>query len=219
MEIKICGLTKEREAEYLNEAEADYAGFVFYEKSKRFVEFNKARKIMNTLSKDVKRVAVVVSPDVEMLERLSELPIDILQVHGKLSEDIINSAQIPIWRAINLEDNQDDRETIKELTESFREKENKLEGILFDAPVFGSGKTFEWDEKAGAVDNIFSEALKNKKLILAGGLNSLNVGRGIGIFKPNIVDVSSGVEGDAGKDRKKILEFVAMARNLISLEL
>ncbi len=219
MEIKICGLTKEREAEYLNEAEADYAGFVFYEKSKRFVEFNKARKIMNTLSKDVKRVAVVVSPDVEMLERLSELPIDILQVHGKLSEDIINSAQIPIWRAINLEDNQDDRETIKELTESFREKENKLEGILFDAPVFGSGKTFEWDEKAGAVDNIFSEALKNKKLILAGGLNSLNVGRGIGIFKPNIVDVSSGVEGDAGKDRKKILEFVAMARNSISLEL
>ena len=48
--IKICGLTRPEESEYLNEYSVDYAGFVFYEKSKRNISFERADEIMKNLN-------------------------------------------------------------------------------------------------------------------------------------------------------------------------
>ena len=76
-----------------------------------------------------------------------------------------------------------------------------------DAPDFGSGKTFDW----GTGD---IKIKPNLKFILAGGLNASNVAEGIRIFGPNIVDVSSGVEGEHGKSREKIAEFVNAVRKI-----
>lgn len=55
-QVKICGLTQEREAEYLNEAGADYAGFVFYPPSKRNVSAAQAEKIAYKLNHDIKEL-------------------------------------------------------------------------------------------------------------------------------------------------------------------
>ena len=61
MEVKICGLTQERETQYLSldNCKADYAGFVFFEKSKRNVSMQQAKKIMTSLE-GIKSVAVTV---------------------------------------------------------------------------------------------------------------------------------------------------------------
>jgi phosphoribosylanthranilate isomerase len=86
------------------------------------------------------------------------------------------------------------------------DREKGITGILIDAADFGSGKSFDW---TGAKETLnLDRRWRGMDFILAGGLNPGNVEEGIRIFEPDIVDVSSGVEGEAGKDREKIKQFV-----------
>ena len=64
-EIKICGITAMEEARWLNEAGADYAGFVFYEKSKRNILIADAVEIKKCLDPSIRTVAVTVSQTVD----------------------------------------------------------------------------------------------------------------------------------------------------------
>ena len=59
-EVKICGLKKPADAQYVNDAGADYAGFVFYEKSRRNLSRQQAEEIMKKISPRIKKVAVTV---------------------------------------------------------------------------------------------------------------------------------------------------------------
>ena len=102
--VKICGIKRIEDAKFLNTAKADYAGFVFYEKSKRKVNFAEAEAIAKLLSPQIKKVAVTVSPTVELVKEMEALDFDILQVHGSLSEEVRNASTLPIWRAINVTD-------------------------------------------------------------------------------------------------------------------
>jgi len=77
--------------------------------------------------------------------------------------------------------------------------------VLFEGPVSGSGQTTDWDAAAGLARRI--------EVILAGGLNPLNVAAALQRVRPFGVDVSSGIEGEPGiKDIRKIEQFVAAAR-------
>lgn len=79
MQIKICGITSQSEIEVLNELKSDYAGFVlFYEKSKRNIELQRAVNLKNLLSHS-KSVAVTVSPDFEQSSSIEVAGFDILQ--------------------------------------------------------------------------------------------------------------------------------------------
>ena len=86
---------------------------------------------------------------------------------------------------------------------------DKIVGILLDAGIPGSGKTFDWN-------GVKELELKEKKLFLAGGLNSLNVAAAVKCAMPDVVDISTGVEYDdiliKGKDEKKVKEFILNAR-------
>jgi phosphoribosylanthranilate isomerase len=83
--------------------------------------------------------------------------------------------------------------------------------MLFEGPVSGSGQTTDW--------NAASELARRCDIILAGGLNPLNVGIAIRQVRPFGVDVSSGVENSPGiKSADKIEKFVAAAR-VAALEL
>lgn len=101
-EVKICGLKKPADAQYVNDAGADYAGFVFYEKSRRNLSWQQAEEIMKKISPRIKKVAVTVSPDAAQIKTLQQMKFDIIQMHGKLSEDAITAAELPVWYAINL---------------------------------------------------------------------------------------------------------------------
>jgi phosphoribosylanthranilate isomerase len=200
MEIKICGLTGIEEAEYLNDAQVDYAGFVFFEKSKRNVTIEQAVSIKKHLNPQIRSVAVTVSPDAALAAAIEDAGFDILQVHKHLAPEVIEQIRIPVWYAFNVSD-------AREISEN-RQLSDKIEAIVVDGARYGSGETFDWNSAGVRQNPVF----QNRKFILAGGLNPQNVAEGIRIFHPDIIDVSSGVEGAAGKDRMKIEAFVRAAR-------
>lgn len=208
--VKICGLTRQEEALYLNEAGADYGGFVFYGPSKRNVTLEQACTIRKALDPGILTVAVTVSPDVQLARKLEEAGFDILQVHKELSPEVLHAVQLPVWYAVNLTDPEKLQEKAGFLAGLPGELSCKIKGILVDAGDFGSGKTFDWNLTTGDIRK--QELFKERKFILAGGLSASNVREGIELFHPDVVDVSSGVEGNNRKDRNLVTGFIERAK-------
>lgn len=215
-QIKICGITREEEIAYLNETGISYAGFVCYEKSKRYIELSEAKRICKKLNQNISKVAVTVSPSYEEICQIADAGFDILQIHGAFDDALVQQIELPVWRAVNLD-------SIREL-KRWRMQKARYEAILLDAGSYGSGKTFGWDKKKEKTEWIaeikkLKEELRKRKalLVLAGGLTEENVAEGIRIFNPDIVDVSSGVEQNIAGQRKKrkdlIQSFAKAVRN------
>lgn len=199
MMIKVCGLTTKKEAEFLNENKVDLAGMVmFFPKSKRNITPKTAMEIISSLDKNIKKVAVVVSPTYEEIKIIESLDFDYVQIHGELSEELESKINLPILKAFNIKD--------MDLYERYQ-KSQKVVGYVFDAQEPGSGKVFDWS----LVKTLPKD---DKMLILAGGLNPENVEKAIEYIHPDGVDVSSGVEYSdiPGKDPEKIKRFVENAR-------
>ena len=211
MKIKICGITSEKEADYLNDNKVDYAGFVFYAKSKRNITIDKARLIMDRLNSNIKKVAVMVSPTLDEVLKIEDAEFDIIQIHGELHEAVLDRIRKDVWCAINLSD-EEYEEKIRWLNSLEPNQYNTITGIVIDSKNFGSGEVFDWQRNK---DKLEGKAFKDKTFILAGGLNSDNVADAISILHPDIVDVSSGVEGShdkVGKDKILIDSFVLSVR-------
>lgn len=200
IQIKICGLTEEKEADYLNEAGVNYAGFVqFFPKSKRNIDIPKAISIKKELLPSIKSVAVTVSPTLDQIFEIEQAGFDYIQIHGDLNLENLCKIQIPVIKAFNVND-----------LASFTNfsKHSCIHGFVFDAMVPGSGQTFDWSMLPPLPKS-------NQFMLLAGGLNPENVAKAIQSTGATGVDTSSGVENDSGfgKDRKKILDFVYAVRN------
>ena len=140
--IKICGITGEDEIAALNETGVDYAGFVLYEKSKRYVTVQKARQLFGKLNKGIRKVAVTVAPERALIEDIGRAGFDLLQVHGvdaAEAERIAAQTKLPVWLAVNLRDP-------AEIRRWRREEYHRIAGIVLDAGAYGSGKTFGWEQ-------------------------------------------------------------------------
>lgn len=208
-EIKICGLTSVKEAEWCLEEHVNYAGMVvFYPKSKRNLKIPQAKELLAVLHQEkattgesIQTVAVTVSPTTEQVEAIQEAGFDKIQVHGELSKEAFDVIRIPMIRAFNGLD--------RELYEKFHNC-HKVEAYLFDAKIPGSGETFDW--------NILKQIPRDEKpFFLAGGLTPDNIVRAVCEVQPDVVDVSSGVEiapDLVGKDREKIRAFVHKVRGI-----
>ena len=95
--IKICGITRESETEVLNRMQVDYAGFVFFEKSKRNVSIEQAKEIKKHLKPSIKTVAVTVNPALDLIDEIIEAGFDILQIHKM--QEFPENLKIPVWVA------------------------------------------------------------------------------------------------------------------------
>ena len=189
--VKICGLSTVEAVETAVLAGADYIGFVFAE-SKRQVSLEQAHELAKLVTGPTKIVGVFVSPSLEELEQaIGQVPLDIVQIHGMFDEALIPKISVPVIRAIQLSD-QEAKVT------------SPADFLLFDAPVAGSGRTFDWD------------LLKDQKIqqdfFIAGGLTVDNVRQARETFQPYALDVSSGVETDGRKDIEKIKAFIEGAK-------
>lgn len=200
MKIKICGITSVADTEYLNQYQVDFAGMVlFFPKSKRNIDIPTAKKLIRHLNQSIKRVAVVVEPTREQMVLIAEAGFDYIQIHGKLSEDLILHCPLPILKAFNVHD--------MEQYEQYRSYEQII-GYVFDAAEPGSGTTFDW--------NMLNALPKDNKLcLLAGGLNADNVAKAIAAVSPDGVDISSGVEcaDKPCKDPEKLHAFITAVRS------
>lgn len=193
--VKVCGLTDTVEADYLNKNKVDFAGFVlFFQKSKRNISIEKAEQIMAELDENIKKVAVIVSPDESEIQQINGSGFDYVQIHGEIKDRLLEQISKPVFKAFNIKD-------IKNIHKY--QNNAKIVGYVFDAAVPGSGKVFDWS----ILNDIKRDA---KTFILAGGLNDSNVREAVKLVNPDVVDVSSGVEYDSGsgKDPEKIKQFI-----------
>ena len=96
MKSKICGISDSETLEYLTAhlSPPEYIGFIVnYKKSKRFIEFNKLRKLLKVDKKNSKYVAVLVNPDKNILEKIKDLPFDYYQIYDCSPKEIENIKQ------------------------------------------------------------------------------------------------------------------------------
>lgn len=198
--VKICGLKNPTDIKCINTLSPDFAGFVmFFEKSHRNISVQTAQELLALLDKNIKSVAVTVSPTEEQLEQIYNLGFDYVQIHGNITDEVLKNSKTPIIRAINVSG-----------TDSLTDLDNykNVKGILFDSAVPGSGKSFDW--------SILEKLPKTQKMLfLAGGLTADNVAKAVAQVRPFAVDVSSGVElaDKSGKDFELVRAFIENARN------
>lgn len=203
--IKICGITSLEDASLAIEAGANALGFIFYEKSPRFITVQKAANICAALPPFVSRVGVFVNEIEYPIEKaLNDCGLDTLQFHGDEPPGFCQKFPAKSIKAFRLKD----AESLKQITDydvdawlldSYSEK---MQG--------GTGKTFNWDYAIAAKKH-------GRPIILSGGLNTENVVQAIQKVQPYAVDVSSGVELSPGKkDSQKLFAFMRAARSVMT---
>lgn len=204
--VKICGITNETDALGAIEAGANALGFNLVPTSKRYIDIDSAAAWIDTLPREICKLAIVANPSREEAERISRLSfIDALQFHGNESPKFcleLREAGICFAKAIPVADSMS-------LTDV---PDFSTEIVVLDSASVGqfggSGKAFPW-ECAGE----FAQRNPNLKLILAGGLNPENVAEAIEQARPFGVDVTTGVEVSPGrKDTRLVKAFVKAVR-------
>lgn len=217
--VKICGLTRKEDIEYVNELLPDYVGFVFA-KSKRKVPVDKAKELINLLDKKIQTVGVFQDEEIDKVKYTSKyLRLDIIQLHGNEDEDYVKKLYpFKVWKSLGIDaaDSLDSNDLLQNRVKFHQENSNKLcsyeiEALLVDSSVKGvkggTGISFNWD--------ILNDLVLNKKIILAGGLNCENIQSAIEKVKPYAVDASSGVEENGIKNYDKIKSFIEKVRKII----
>ena len=193
--VKICGLSTKEAVKTAVSAGADYIGFVFAP-SKRQVTVEQVIELAKFIPSHIQKVGVFVSPSrAELLEAVDKVGLDFVQVHCQVADDLFEDLPCASIQAVQVDGDG-------------HVPNSQADYLLFDAPVAGSGRTFDW----GQLDT--TELAQ--PFFIAGGLNEDNVARAIQHFTPFAVDVSSGVETDGQKDHEKIRRFIERVKNGIS---
>lgn len=196
--IKICGLFRPCDIDYVNEAKPDYCGFIInFPKSHRNLTPEQVRTLREKLDSAVSPVGVFVDEAPETVAALlKEGTISVAQLHGHEDENYIAALRAlapgcTIWKAYNVRAEEDLAAALASTADL----------VLLDSGQ-GTGQTFDWSLAAGV----------KRPFLLAGGLTPENIPQAIESVHPFGLDLSSGVETDKRKDREKILAAVAAAR-------
>jgi len=191
-QIKICGITSNNIINLCEKLKVNYLGFVFYPKSPRNLSINQAEKLTSGISTNIKKVAVVVNPNNEFLDKIKVF-FDYFQLHG--SEDNNRITEIKkkfkknIIKVIKIKDQND----LKKIS-LYKDADE----ILLDTPAMEKSETFNF--------NLLND-IDIRSYFLAGGINITNVDRALQYTSK--IDISSGVEVSPGiKDEKKIIDFI-----------
>ena len=194
--IKLCGLTRPCDIEYVNELLPEYIGFVFAPKSRRYISPEKAEMLRSMLDFKITPVGVFVDEKIEVIADLIKRKIiDIVQLHGNESEKYITGLRrvidCPVIKAFRIESEAD----------IVSANNSSADYVLLDSGG-GTGKVFD------------HSLLKDiaRPYFLAGGLTPENVETAVKQLKSFAVDVSSSLETDGFKDKIKMTAFVNAVR-------
>ena len=193
MRLKICGISDPETLKYLttHPHPPEYIGFIVnYPKSRRFVEFDKLKKLLKINKKNSKYVAVLINPNEDILEKIKGLPFDYYQIYDCYAykiKSIKEKYRKKIIVAITVKDQND--------VKKFMEYNEFADIILFDSKGY---------EKSLSFDHQLIKNLKlDKELMLAG---NIQVKDNFQNYKEiaDILDISGGVETFGLKDTSKI---------------
>lgn len=194
--IKICGMTRKEDVDYAASLGVDALGFILAE-SPRKIEVADAVELSADLPPFINRVAVVVNPNRELLDKIVESGVfDYIQFHGNEEVNMIQSVPLKTIKAISISDSSD----LKEI-----EKYSPYaDFLLFDTKIGeqtgGTGKAFDW--------SLLAEFNLKKKFILAGGLGPKNIELALETLDPPAVDINSRIEISPGIKEHKLMEEV-----------
>ena len=197
--VKICGLTRPQDVDAAVTAGADAVGFVFTQRSKRYVAPERAVELAARVPAFVSRVGLFMDAEAGFVERvLKEVPLTLLQFHGLETPAYCRRFGRPYVKALGMAD----PEKLQHVDEYA-----DAAAILLDShppgEPGGTGRTFSWDR----IPTL------SRPLVLAGGLNPSNVAAAVCTVRPWAVDVSSGVETEPGvKCADKMKEFIREAK-------
>ena len=205
--VKICGLTSADAVTQAADAGASYLGFCFYPPSPRAIEPAKAAEVIGAAPAGVMRVALMVDPDDVLLDQITQLPIDMIQLHGSETPervaDVRERTELPVMKAVGIRTAED----LPAITEYGRIADQ----LLIDAKPpkdaelpGGNGVAFDW--------TLIANRRWPVPWMLAGGLTPDNVAQGIRLTGAQQVDVASGVESAPGvKDHGMVRSFINSA--------
>jgi phosphoribosylanthranilate isomerase len=211
--IKFCGLTRRSDAELAAEAGAAYGGAILAPGGKRSITPEAAAVLFADLA--LTRVGVFVDASVDEMRRAAETArLDVLQLHGSESPAVAATLREEggwtVWKAVRLRDPD-------ELARALADYAGAVDGLHVEgwSPLApgGTGTSFDWDALAARRELIPGSL----SFVVAGGLTPDNVARAAALLRPDVLDVSSGVELSPGvKDPAAIRAFVAAVRGSLS---
>ena len=196
----MCGITNSEDAFCAVQLGATALGFVFYEKSPRFVTPSEAGKIIKQIPPFVTKVGVFVNAEADYLREARDIAgFDVYQFHGDETPEFCAAFGEDYIKAVRVKD-----ASSLDAVELY-----DTDAFLFDAyspdAYGGTGENFSWDV-------LTRRKLGDKFVILSGGLTPENVRDAIRTVNPYAVDVSSGVESSPGiKDHLKLKRFMEAA--------
>ena len=195
--IKLCGLGRPCDIEAANALQPEYIGFVFAEKSRRYVSPDTAASLRSQLRGGIQAVGVFVNEAPETVAALLRRGvIDIAQLHGSEDEDYIRHLRTltdrPIFKAFRADAPRG----------VWLAQQCSADCVLLDSGSGGTGAVFDWS---------LLKSLQ-RPYFLAGGLDPRNVQEAVRRLNPYAVDVSSGIETDGRKDAEKMKAFVDAVR-------
>ncbi|HKJ84181.1 MAG TPA: phosphoribosylanthranilate isomerase [Mariprofundaceae bacterium] len=198
--IKVCGITRVEDALFAADLGVDALGFVFYDKSPRFIPPIKAAAIIRQLPPYVTAAGLFVNPsEADIADVVQHCPLDVLQLHGDESPEFCEAQRRRVVKAVPVAG-----------AEDLHRAHAYHCPVLLDARApegvyGGTGQRFDW--------RLLEGFEHDHPLILAGGLDAENVEEAVAIRHWFAVDVSSGVESMPGvKDHDKLRDFVSRIR-------
>lgn len=195
--VKICGITRAKDAIAAESLGVDALGFVFVPASKRFISLDKAVEITRQLKSFTTIVGLFLDAQRREVEQAFEhLPQMIPQFHGQESAVYCDSFKRSYIKAVGVGAQMPSDSSLGEFRHA--------SGFLFDSnepgALGGTGHTFDWSRL---------EHTPEKPLILAGGLDVQNAADAVTRVAPYALDVSSGVEVSKGiKDHQLMQRFM-----------
>ena len=191
--LKICGISDLKTLNYIVEDAhpPQFIGFITnYKKSKRYIEFEKLKELVNIDRKGINFVSVLVNPDDEILEKIKNLKFDYYQLYDvgpETTKVIKEKYKIKIISALTINNKND--------VDQYKKYENISDIILFDGK--GYEKSFGFDHK------LLNNVSNSIKKMLAG---NIQYNDGLEKFSEiaDIIDISGSLETRGKKDISKI---------------
>ncbi len=202
---KICGLSTPETLAAAVRHGASHVGFVFYPRSPRNVDPDRAAALAVQVPPEVIRVGVFVDPDDPLLDHaIRRGQLGVVQLHGGETAERAAAIRarygVEVWKAVPVK--------LRADLAAAKGYTGAIDRILYDAKTpaaaelpGGMGLRFDWRLLEGFVHPL--------PWALSGGLDARNVAEAVGISGARLLDVSSGVESAPGvKDVDKIAAFL-----------
>ena len=206
--VKICGIRTLAEGRAALEAGADMLGFIFWERSKRYIAPADAALLIAGLRDDYDdfvAVGVFVDPTPEEAAEVHRLcRLDYVQLSGHEEPALVAAMPAPVLKALHVAAGQED-EVAEQVRSNFYGAHTYLLDTQVDGMYGGTGASVNW----------FALAEVGQACIVAGGLRPDNVESALRALRPRGVDVSGGVEFSqgGGKDPLLVRQFLESVRS------